>query len=78
MNFYWIYAIIGALLLGMLLFNSSGGSDSISYNEFVEKAKNGEIKKMKENGDVAHIFLTKEAKADTSNADKKPAMHFGA
>jgi hypothetical protein len=33
-NFYWIYAVVGVLLLGMIMLNSDGGGSEIQFSEF--------------------------------------------
>ena len=68
-NFYWIYAVIAALLLGYLFFNEQGNSKEITYSVFLEKAKSGQIEKLiLHNTDYADIFL----KETGSEAVEKP------
>jgi len=33
MNFYWIYAVVGVMLLGMIMLNSDGGGKEIQFSE---------------------------------------------
>ena len=39
LNFYWIYAVIGAVLIGMMMFQKTGGGKSIDYTKFIEMAR---------------------------------------
>ena len=34
MNFYWIYALIATILIGMLIFQSGGDGTATNYFEF--------------------------------------------
>ena len=46
-NFYWIYAIIGVILIGLNLFNFSGGERKVTWNRFVdEMLKTGEVERL--------------------------------
>ncbi|MFM1931191.1 MAG: hypothetical protein RL226_494, partial [Bacteroidota bacterium] len=62
LNFYWIYAIIGAVLFAMLLFNSGSEGDRISYDQFRDKALSGEILRLVQNGERAMVFLKQEVR----------------
>ncbi|MDG1262220.1 MAG: ATP-dependent zinc metalloprotease FtsH [Flavobacteriales bacterium] len=57
MNFYWVYGIIGVLLLAMLMFNSQAGGKEITYDQFIEYGKKGSIEKMVQSGDQIALFL---------------------
>ncbi|MFT4779169.1 MAG: hypothetical protein ACI923_001709, partial [Flavobacteriales bacterium] len=46
MNFYWVYGIIGALLLAMLMFNSQSAGKEISYDKFLRYAEDSTIERM--------------------------------
>jgi cell division protease FtsH len=39
MNFYWVYAVIGAILIGMLMFQNGGPGKEVSYTKFKSLAK---------------------------------------
>jgi len=58
-NFYWIYGIIFALILGYQFFNSSDlVTSKLSENEFNEILKDNDISKIViVNEDLAHIFI---------------------
>ena len=62
-NFYWIYGIIFALIIGYQLFSSdSMSSKNLSQNEFETILKENDIDKIViVNKDVANIFIKKDA-----------------
>jgi cell division protease FtsH len=70
MNFYWIYAVIGAVLITMLMLNSGSSGKRIQFDEFVGMAQEGKIKRLTQNGERATIFLNPEAVVnDTEGED---------
>ncbi len=62
-NFYWVYGILFALILGYQFFNSaSSASNELSTNEFETILKDNDIEKIIiANKDVAQVFITPEA-----------------
>ena len=61
-NFYWIYAIIGVVLISLNLFNFNGNMTGISLPEFEEMVKEGDVERVViYNKQLAEVFLTKEA-----------------
>jgi cell division protease FtsH len=62
-NFYWIYGIIFALLIGYQLMNSSDvGGNKLSQNEFTEILNENDIEKILiVNGDIAQLTIKSEA-----------------
>ena len=74
LNFYWIYALIGAVLLAMLVFNNSGSVAKMTYNEFKEVANEGKVEKFVENAGRARIYLKKETPKDSTQKTFFPAM----
>ena len=74
LNFYWIYALIGAVLLAMLVFNNSGSVAKMTYNEFKEIANEGKVEKFVENAGRARIYLKKETPKDSTQKTFFPAM----
>ena len=62
-NFYWIYGIIFALLIGYQLMNSSDlASNKLSQNEFNEILNENDIEKILIiNGDIAQLTIKSEA-----------------
>ncbi|MEM9052635.1 MAG: ATP-dependent metallopeptidase FtsH/Yme1/Tma family protein, partial [Bacteroidota bacterium] len=70
-NFYWIYAIIGVVLISLNLFNFNGSMTGISLPEFEEMIKDGEVKRVViYNKQLAEVFLT-EAALDKDEHSKK-------
>ncbi|HEY9885686.1 MAG TPA: ATP-dependent metallopeptidase FtsH/Yme1/Tma family protein, partial [Vampirovibrionales bacterium] len=46
-NFYWIYAIIGVILIGLNLFNFGGGVKKVAWERFVnDMLKTGEVSRL--------------------------------
>ena len=61
-NFYWIYAVIGVVLISMNLFPWANPMENINLMEFEDYVKDKEIRKIVVyNEDYAEIFLTAEA-----------------
>ncbi|MCA0932257.1 ATP-dependent zinc metalloprotease FtsH [Lutimonas saemankumensis] len=62
-NFYWIYGIIFALLIGYQLVNSSDlASNKLTQNEFKEILNDNDIEKILiVNGDIAQLTIKSEA-----------------
>lgn len=71
MNFYWIYAIIGAVLIAMLMFNSGSSGKRITYEKFKEEASNGNVERVLQSGERVTVWLKPEARdsAARSNGD---------
>ena len=62
MSFYWIYGIIGLVLLGMLMMNTSQDGRQIQWAEFKERIESGEVERVVFDGQRATILLKEEAK----------------
>ena len=79
-NFYWIYGIIFALLIGYQLLNSSDlASNKLTQNEFNEILNDNDIDKILiVNGDIAQLTIKSEAlnTKDKYNKYKNPSV-FG-
>jgi len=76
-NFYWIYAIIGVVLISLNLFNFNGNMTGISLPEFEEMIKDGEVKRVViYNKQLAEVYLTDEAlkKEEHSKKIKQPLI----
>lgn len=56
-NFYWIYALIAMVLIGLMVFNSSSDGAQIDYRDFKQYAEKGYIQRLEYNGVVAKIYL---------------------
>mgnify|MGYP005634060141 FL=1 len=63
-NFYWIYAVVGVLLLGMIMLNSDGGGSEIQFSEFKSHVESGDVDHVIHDGHVYKVFLTESAKED--------------
>jgi cell division protease FtsH len=57
MNFYWIYALIATILIGMLIFQSGGDGTATNYFEFKKYAEKGFIDKLEYDGVKAVVYL---------------------
>ena len=79
-NFYWIYGIIFALLIGYQLLNSSDlASNKLTQNEFKEILNDNDIETILiVNGDIAQLTIKSEAlnTKDKYNQSKNPSI-FG-
>lgn len=61
-NFYWIYAIIGVVIISLNLFTWSSSSNRITYTEFEQMVESDEVEKIVVvNETVAQITLKSEA-----------------
>ncbi len=61
-NFYWIYGIIGVILIGTMLLSSGGNTQKINQDDFYELAEKGFVKKLIiiQNREEAEVFLIPE------------------
>ena len=57
MNFYWIYGIIGVVLLGMLFMNSGGEGKRIQWAELKDHVEAGHVEHILYNGHTAMVTL---------------------
>ncbi|MFY7972014.1 MAG: ATP-dependent zinc metalloprotease FtsH [Flavobacteriales bacterium] len=57
MSFYWVYAAIAIILIGMMIFNSGGEGRETTYQKFKKIAEKGWIEKIEYNKSAARIFL---------------------
>lgn len=76
-NFYWIYAVVGVLLLGMIMLNSDGGGSEIQFSEFKSYVESGDVDHVTHDGHVYKVFLTESAKEDlvgSSDDDSRGIM----
>ncbi len=76
-NFYWIYAIIGVVLISLNLFNWSGSMANINLSEFEEMVENEEVQRVViYNKQMAEVYLKKEAlnREKHSEKMKKPLI----
>jgi ATP-dependent metalloprotease FtsH len=66
-NFYWIYGIVGVMLLGMILLNSEGGGDKISFSKFKELVETKKVERVSNDGLTYSVYLNESGKADLDN-----------
>ncbi len=61
-NFYWIYAIVGVVLIGLNVYNYNFSLARTDYGNFKEMVENNEVEKIiVYNEKTAEVYLTKEA-----------------
>jgi cell division protease FtsH len=64
-NFYWIYAIIGVVIISLNLFNWSGSMADINLSEFEQMVTADEVERVVVyNKQMAEVYLKKEALND--------------
>lgn len=79
-NLYWIYAIIGVIIISMNLFSFNTAMNDINLIDFEEFVKNKEVKKViVYNEKIAEIYLTADAlkKSPHDKKVKKPSFSGG-
>ncbi len=76
-NFYWIYVIIGVVLVSLTLFNKDGGMTPIKLSQFEQYVSDGDVKEVIiYNKQLAEVYLTDEAlkKKEHSDRIQKPII----
>ncbi len=76
LNFYWVYAVIAMILIGMMVFNNGNEGKLIDYREFKNYAEKGYIEKLEYDGRVGRIFLDSAGRADLIKSNRTPSA-FG-
>ena len=66
-NFYWIYAILAMVLIGMMIFNSGSDGRQIDYRQFKQYAESGFIERLEYNQVVGKIYLDSLGKSMLGN-----------
>ena len=74
MNFYWIYGVIGVMLLAMLMLNTSEGGREIQWTDFKQKIEDGQVKRLVFDGQRASIFLKDEARQELEEDGKEEGL----
>jgi cell division protease FtsH len=70
-NFYWIYAIIGVVLISLNLFNWNGNMTDINLSDFEEMVQDGEVKRVVIfNKQMAEVYLKDEALSNQEHSKK--------
>ena len=77
-NFYWVYGILFALILGYQFFNSSDlSTDKLSDNEFKTILKDNDISKIViVNDDFAQVFIKESALSKEKHTAKTKSPFF--
>ncbi len=74
-NFYWIYAILAMILIGMMVFNTGSDGRQIDYSDFKQYALNGYIERVEYNQATGKIYLDSLGRANLgSQLGNQPAM----
>ena len=77
LNFYWVYAIIGFVLLGMLVLNSGQDGRQIQWSEFTDYIEKGDVKRVVFDGQRATILLKDAARQDLNgNEDDQSLLNM--
>ena len=66
-NFYWIYGIVGVMLLGMILLNSDGGGDKISFKTFKELVEENKVDRVSNDGLTYSVYLNERGEDDVND-----------
>ena len=74
LNFYWIYAVIVVLLLGMLMLNSGQDGRQIQWAEFKERIEDGEVKRVVFDGQRATIMLNESVREAESEGEDEQSL----
>jgi ATP-dependent metalloprotease FtsH len=74
MNFYWIYALIATILIGMLLFQGGGEGNATSYAEFKKYAEKGFVERLEYDGVKAVVYLNQMGIDSLKKDMKKPGF----
>lgn len=74
MNFYWIYAVIVVLLLGMLMLNTGQGGRQIQWAEFKERIEDGDVKRVVFDGQRATIMLKESVREAESEGENDESL----
>jgi len=62
LNFYWVYAAIAMVLIGMMIFNSGSDGRETNYSKFKQLATGSLIEKVEYDGRMARIYMTPEGR----------------
>ena len=77
-NFYWVYGILFALILGYQFFNSADlATTELSENEFETILNDNDIEKIVvANDDIAQIYIKSEALGKSKHKEKTASPFF--
>ena len=74
MNFYWIYGVIGVMLLAMLMLNTSEGGREIQWSEFKQKIEDGQVKRLVFDGQRASVYLKDEVRQSLEEGEEEEGL----
>ena len=74
MNFYWIYGVIGVMLLAMLMLNTSEGGREIQWIEFKQKIEDGQVKRLVFDGQRASVYLKDEVRQSLEEGQEEEGL----
>ena len=74
MNFYWIYGVIGVMLLAMLMLNTSEGGREIQWTEFKQKIEDGQVKRLVFDGQRASVYLKDEVRQSLEEGQEEEGL----
>ena len=74
MNFYWIYGVIGVMLLAMLMLNTSEGGREIQWTEFKQKIEDGQVKRLVFDGQRASVYLKDEVRQSLEEGEEEEGL----
>ncbi|MGB1122642.1 MAG: ATP-dependent zinc metalloprotease FtsH [Flavobacteriales bacterium] len=74
MNFYWIYGVIGVMLLAMLMLNTSDGGREIQWTEFKQKIEDGQVKRLVFDGQRASVYLKDEVRQSEEEGQEEEGL----
>ena len=74
MNFYWIYGVIGVMLLAMLMLNTSEGGREIQWTEFKQKIEDGQVKRLVFDGQRASVYLKDEVRQSLEDGQEEEGL----
>ncbi len=72
-NFYWVYAIIALIFIGLQVLSSMGGNiQTTTFADFTEMIERGDVNKVKIiNQRIVQVYLTEDALASDNEAYKE-------
>lgn len=63
-SFYWIYAVIAIVLIGLMIFNGSSDGSETNYSQVKSWAESNYIARVEYNGSVGKVYLDSLGKAN--------------
>ena len=73
-NFYWIYGVIGVMLLAMLMLNTREGGREIQWTEFKQKIEEGQVKRLVFDGQRASVYLKDEVRQSLEEGQEEEGL----